>query len=537
MGESSILEKIPQDCLQSIINGFEDEVMIIGPDFCVKQANDAVLRRLGTSAEHIVGQPCFRARFGIEEPCRPPWCECPLNQVLETGQSIRVVHTHRESEAKGDCEKWEEIVVSPIWDSSGRVTEIIELVRDVSESRRLQKEVLRANRELLALNSIAHALGQSLDLKITLQTVAETILDALEAQVSWVHLSDDIIGVPAVRASRGLSLKELDELMQASNMVLDEQTAVSASYSLVPDNGIDECDQLWQFAVTQLKSKGVVLGTVGVASPRRPFDQQRIQLLDAIGNQIATAVEKCKLYKEVQLARDLRGKLLHEIITTQEEERRRIARELHDETGQVLTVLKLCLEKLALAATSSTEEAKFQLNQSLRLCQQGEEAIDRLIFDLRPPLLDDLGLIKAIEFYAKTRLRTVATGVSLKVTGKERKLSGERETALFRVIQEGITNIVKHAHARTAMIHLEFEANQLVACLEDDGCGFKVSKMVNAQNPRHGLGLLGMRERMNLVGGSLSIISKPGIGTCLKAVVPLAEEEVENEKHQGASSR
>ena len=526
--ESGAPAERPAECLQAIIDGFEDEVMIIGPDFRVRQANNAVLRRLGAPAVHIVGQPCFRVSHGAEEPCRSPWCECPLNRVLETGQSIRVVHTHWESHLDKDCERWVEIVVSPLRDSCGCVTEVIELVRDVSESKKLQKEILRVNRELLALNSIVLTLSQSLDLKVTLQTVAETMLDALEAQVSWVKLSDDTSGIPAARAGRGLSAETLDGLVETLyNMVSNGQAATSASYSVVPGDDTGGRDQtLWQFAVTPLRSKGVVLGTAGVATARRPVDQQRIQLLDAIGNQIAVAVERCKLYEEVQLARDLRGELLHKVIAAQEEERKRIARELHDETGQALTALRLCLERLALAPTSSTEETKARLAQPLSLCQQAEEEVDKLIFDLRPALLDDLGLAEAIRFYAKTRLKTAGIGISLRVTGKQRRLSGEREVAIVRVMQEGIANIVKHAHAKRAMIHLQFKTNQLVAQIEDDGCGFEMSQVVSHRDSKRGLGLLGMRERMSLVGGSLSIVSKPGGGTRLEAVVPVAKDGV-----------
>jgi len=526
--ESGIPAEKPLDCLQAIIDGLEDEVMIIGPDFRVRQANNAVLRRLGTSTVHIVGQPCYRVSHGAERSCRPPLCECPLNRVLETGQSVHVFHSNRECQIDEGPERWVEIIASPIWDSCGHITEVIELVRDVSESKRLQKEILKVSYELLALNSIARALSESLDLKLTLRAVADTMVDALEAQVSWVQLSDDTDRILAARASGGLSAKALDELIEAvSSMGSSEQTATWASYSVVPVTSTDGRDRtLWQFAVTPLKSKGVVLGTAGIATSKRPVDQQRIQLLDAIGNQIAVAVERCKLYEEVQLARDLRGQLLHKIITTQEEERRRIARELHDETGQTITALRLCLERLAMAPASSTEESKARLTQSLSLCQQVEEEVDKLIFDLRPTLLDDLGLVEAIDLYAQTRLKTAGIGVSLRVTGKERRLSGERESALFRVMQEGITNIVKHAHCKSVMIHLQFKTNQLVARIEDDGCGFEMSQIVSPQNPRRGLGLLGMRERMSLVGGSLSITSKPGVGTRLKAVVPLAGEGV-----------
>ncbi len=526
--QPSIRTESPVECLQAIIDGFEDEMMIIGPEFRVRQVNNAMMQRLGTPAVNIIGQPCFRVSHGAEEPCRPPWCECPLDRVLETGQSIHVVHTHWEGEVDEGDERWLEIVVSPIWDNQGRVTEVIELVRDVSQSKKLQKEVLRANRELLALNSITHALSQSLDIKAILQAVVETTLDALEAQASWVKLSDDTNRLSAW-ASRRLPTEVLDELIEAaSNLGSGEHTVTSASYFMVPDEGTNRHDQtLWQFAVTPLRSKGVTFGTAGVATVKRPLDQQRIQLLDAIGNQIAVAVERCQLYEELQLARDLRGELLHKVITAQEEERQRIARELHDETGQALTALRLSLERLALAPVPSVEETKARLAQASELCQQAEEEVDKLIFDLRPALLDDLGLVEAIGFYAQMRLETAGIGLNLRVTGRERRLSGEKEAALFRVMQEGITNIVKHAHAKRAMIRLQFKTDQLVAQIKDDGCGFEMSQIGSSRNPKRGLGLLGMRERMNLIGGSLSILSKPEGGTQLKAVVPLDGEGVQ----------
>ena len=522
-GTPGVLAERPLDCLQAIIDGLEDEVMIVGPDFHIRQANNAMLRRLGMPATNIVGQLCFQVSHGADEPCHPPWCECPLSRVLETGQSIHTVHSHWGSKIEQDGERWVEIVVSPIWDNSGRITEVIELIKDISENKKLQMELLKTNRELVALNSIACALSQSLDLKATLHAVAETMLDALEAQVSWVNLLHDTHRIQAVRAGLRLSTKALDELVgMASSIGLNEPVATSASYSVLPSDGTDVRNQtIWQFVVTPLKLNGAILGTTGVATSKRPVDQQRIQLLDAIGNQIAVAVERCKLYEEVQLARDLRGELLGKVITAQEEERRRIARELHDETGQTLTALRLCLDRLALAPASSSEESQTRLAQALDLCRQADEEVDKLISDLRPTLLDDLGLVEAIKVYAETHLKTVDTGVSLRVTGEDRRLSVEKEVALFRVIQEAITNIVKHAHAKSAMIHLQFQTNQLVAQIDDDGCGFEMSEIVTSQNPKRGLGLLGMRERMSLIGGSLSIVSKPEAGTHLKVAVPL----------------
>ncbi|MBI4303049.1 MAG: PAS domain-containing protein, partial [Chloroflexi bacterium] len=210
---------MPAACLQTIIDGFEDDVLVISPDFRIKQVNSAVQRRLATPLSSVVGQPCFQVRHGAEEPCQPPWYECPLQRVLETGQSVRVVHTHQdESLEDGQPERWVEVIASPIWDEKGNITEVIELVRDITENKKLQKDIVRANRELLALNSIAHALSQSLDLKVVLKAVAETMLDALEAQVSWVRLSEEA-GKATARASRGLPAEAADEVIQTvSNM-------------------------------------------------------------------------------------------------------------------------------------------------------------------------------------------------------------------------------------------------------------------------------------------------------------------------------
>lgn len=508
-------------CLQKMIEGFADEVMIIGPDFRVRHANSAVLNRLGRPAAEVVGQPCYQVSCGADEPCHLPWGECPLKRVLETSQSVRVIHSRPEDATGDGNEKWAEIIASPIWDSDGHVVEVIELARDVSESKKLQREILRASRELLALNSISHALSQSLDLRVILQAVTETMLDALEAKVSWVRLSSD--GAPAAQAARGLSAKALVTLTEAiSNLDSYEQTATWASYSVVPDHDTNGHEQpLWQFAVTPLKSKGGCLGVVGVATPRRPFDQQRIQMLDAIGSQIALAVERCRLYEEVQVSRDLRGELLRQVIMAQEEERKRIARELHDETGQTLIALRLNLERLAMLP--DTEEGQAQLAQCLSLCQQADEEVDKLIFDLRPALLDDLGLVEAIRFYAQSRFESAGIGLEVTVTGRETRLSGEREVALFRVVQEAITNIVRHSGARNAAIKLRFETERLVARIEDDGCGFEPGRTMDCHGERRGLGLLGMRERIALVGGALSIVSKPGAGTRLKIAVPLDE--------------
>jgi signal transduction histidine kinase len=399
--------------------------------------------------------------------------------------------------------------------------------RMLRENEELQAEILRRNHDLLALNTITYALSQSLDLEITMHSAAEEMLNAMEVEVSWVHLLDDTVGVPTVHTSKEVPTELVDNLVEyARSLTSTENVEKFTDCFTLPNNDLGNGDKtLWYTAVTLLKSKEVLLGIAGVATTRQPIDDEHIQLLDATGKQITGAIERCKLYAEVQIARDVRGELLRKVITTQEEERKRIARELHDETCQSLTALRLGIEKLVSAQASSVQDIGEQLSHYYGLCRQIEEEVDKIILDLRPTLLDDLGLIEAIRFYTHTHFKTTGILATVRVIGKERRLSSEIEAAIFRVAQECISNIVKHSHAKHATIELQYNTDKLTIRIEDDGCGFEVTELGSPHYPEHGMGLLGMRERINFVGGSLSIVSEPGAGTYIEVVVAVAGEE------------
>ena len=214
-------------------------------------------------------------------------------------------------------------------------------------------------------------------------------------------------------------------------------------------------------------------------------------------------------------------------ITAQEEERRRIARDLHDEAGQILTALRLNLETLAL--TGMQEHSKLALERSLDLCRQAEESVDKVIYDLRPPLLDDFGLVEAIDHNARSRLAPIGIDVSVRVRGEHQRLSPAHEVAAFRVSQESITNIIKHAKARHVSVQLEFEPGEFVVKIDDDGLGLDAIQLASQAKSEHGHGLLGMRERVELVGGTVRIKSRRGTGTRIEALIPYGEDDLPDE--------
>jgi signal transduction histidine kinase len=207
-----------------------------------------------------------------------------------------------------------------------------------------------------------------------------------------------------------------------------------------------------------------------------------------------------------------------QVLTAHEAERKRIARELHDDTAQALTSI---LVRLRLLERSSEDEDVLRNAEELRdLTSSALDSVRRMAMDLRPASLDDLGLVPALEAYADKHSHHWPIRIDLQVKGLRRRLPREVELVLYRVAQEALTNVAKHAAAKTARVHLARRRNEVTLVVEDDGAGFEMDKVRRMQGA--GLGLFGMRERLALVGGDVEVESRVGGGTKVTARVPLA---------------
>lgn len=211
-----------------------------------------------------------------------------------------------------------------------------------------------------------------------------------------------------------------------------------------------------------------------------------------------------------------------QVLTAQEDERKRIARELHDETAQALTTLLIRLKMLE--RIREPEALKEQIGEIRALTVETLEAVRKLAVDLRPSTLDNLGLLAALEGYVEAYQARLPVGVQFESTGfsgDDRRLAAQVELVLYRVVQEALTNVAKHARARKVCVRLERTPVSVRAMVLDDGVGFAPDEAM--RSPERGLGLFGMQERLALVGGRLSIQSWPGGGTRIEADVPLQE--------------
>jgi signal transduction histidine kinase len=240
--------------------------------------------------------------------------------------------------------------------------------------------------------------------------------------------------------------------------------------------------------------------------------------------QIAT-LQEARL-KEAKQRETMRGELYKRVVSAQESERQRIARELHDETGQALTAIGLGLRGLTGSLrTPNLERTKQNLHQLELLTTHSLDELQRLIADLRPSHLDDLGLSSALRWYASTLQERVNLKVHVEIMGEERMIPSPVKIALFRIVQEALTNVVKHAQARTAHVALTYADESVDARITDDGRGFDMDATGSAK--RVSWGLKGMEERTSLLGGKFKVLSRIRAGTTVEVSIPYLQEETD----------
>jgi signal transduction histidine kinase len=224
-----------------------------------------------------------------------------------------------------------------------------------------------------------------------------------------------------------------------------------------------------------------------------------------------------------QHAEAARQQFLRQLVTAQEEERRRLARELHDQLGQQLTALKLGLQLLQDASHGRSSGLARQLQD---IVDGLGRAVQHLAWELRPSALDDLGLHTALLHYVERWSAHANIEVDFQSIGLEsHRLPSHIETTMYRIVQEALTNVLKHAKGERVSLILECSNSRVLAVVEDDGCGFDIEAVLTSAHTERSLGLLGMQERAALVGGTLHLESAPGRGTTVCVRIPLAPNE------------
>jgi signal transduction histidine kinase len=384
------------------------------------------------------------------------------------------------------------------------------------ENARLYEAATRWSRQLQSLNAIGNALATETDLPRLLDLVVQHLRELLDARLVALALpsGDDELRFAAAagEGAEGLVGRAISRSGSKSGQVLERRRSERVD-SVLDDPEVDQevarrlraRTGLW----VPLLAHGRVIGVIEIHDKLTPdgrFSDDDLRLAETFASRAAVAVD---------LSQKVAGDALRRVVAAQELERRRLARELHDETGQALTSILLGLKPLEEALEDHPAGAAAA--ELRELVVTALQDVRRLAVELRPKVLDDFGLVPALERLAESF--GDQTGLRIEFHSRLReqeRLPSDVETALYRVVQESLTNILKHAQARSVSILLTRKAGTIAAVVEDDGLGFDPTRTRDG-----GVGLLGMRERLALLNGTIAIESGAGAGTTLVAEVPV----------------
>jgi two-component system, NarL family, sensor histidine kinase DevS len=396
--------------------------------------------------------------------------------------------------------------------------ELVELLASQAavaiENARLYEAATGWSRQLESLNEVGNALATETDLDRLLDLVTRRLRELLEARLVTVLLpsGDDELRLAAVAGDRAeLAGSTITRSTSKSGRVLERRRS-ERSDSVFEDPDVDQepirllgaRTGLWVPLLVRGRAIGVLAAHDKLGTEGR-FTDTDLRLTETFAARAALAVD---------LSERIASDSLRRVVEAQELERRRLARELHDETGQALTSILLGLK--ALEERTDDPDSRAATGELRELVVSTLQDVRRLAVELRPSALDDFGLVAALERLAASFAEQTGIAVDFQTALADERLPEEVETALYRIVQESLTNVVKHARARRVSILLARQNGAVKAVVEDDGRGFDP-----AGESDDGFGLVGMRERLALLGGRLEVESGRDGGTTIAAEVPV----------------
>ena len=381
------------------------------------------------------------------------------------------------------------------------------------ENARLYESATHWSRQLESLNEVASALVSETSLIPLLRLIATRLRELIDARLVTIALpaaDGSMVAAAAVGDNAEEALRSPEISQRSKTRAVFERRRSERAESVFDDPEIDQevarrwgySTGLWVPLVVRDRAVGVV-ACHDKLGPDPRFTEEDLRLAEGFAVRASAAVE---LSERVQ--RDA----LRRVVEAQELERRRLARELHDETGQALTSILLGLRSVEDAKDAAQRDAAAA--ELRELVVSTLQDVRRLAVELRPKALDDFGLLAAVERLAQTFTEQIGIATDVEASLGDSRLPAEVETALYRLVQEALTNVVKHSRAARVSISLVRKVNSVSAVIEDDGVGF-------SEPSGEGLGLVGMRERVGLIDGRLEIETQPGHGTTIVAEVPL----------------
>ncbi len=402
------------------------------------------------------------------------------------------------------------------------LTAIATQIGVAAENARLHQDVARQLEREKRLGEVAKEISSELELDKVLSKVVQIAEELAGADAGVIGLLDegkDVITYPHLH---NLPMELIQVTVSkddglAGQVIATGAPAVIEDYPRYPakvrafvEGGVKSV------LAVPIVSGGKVFGALGVVTlgEKRTFSDRDVAVVSGVARQAAIAIENARLYESMR-------SYARQILTAQEEERKRMARELHDDTAQALVALSRQFDTVLAADDQAPEGIKKRLEELRWIAAEILRDVRRFSQDLRPSTLDDLGLLPTLEGLMTKLSQEDNIEVQVKVVGDRRRLSPEMELVLFRIAQEALNNVRKHSQATEVVSTVEFGDGVVKLTISDNGRGFKVPDRPGDLVEMGKLGLAGMFERAQLAGGTLTVQSKPGQGTTVLAEIPV----------------
>jgi PAS domain S-box-containing protein len=400
------------------------------------------------------------------------------------------------------------------------------VAHEVTQRKRAEEALRRSLDALLALYETGQVLSSSLEREEIGSRLLEIVGRISGTSAGVINLRDDRGGLYAWRTfGPDELLRQFYEAPEAGSV---RRTAFESGEEGSFELPGRETDRLVGLSMP-MRVRDQVIGVLEVYGPERLAKSETADTFTSLANQAASALENARLYEEIiERERQLHD-LVVQLLAAQEEERRHIAYDIHDGLAQTAAAAHQHLQAFARHHPPGSIQARENLDESLKLVRQTVGEARQVIHDLRPTVLDDFGLAAAVRQQIET-LRSEGWEVGLEEALGEERLPPEIETTLFRVAQEALTNVRKHARASQVRVALDRSGRAVRLLVRDEGRGFQPGETTKSNGPGERIGLSGMRERVSLIGGRFELHSEPGSGTTVKAEVelPATREEADH---------
>ncbi|MCP4349007.1 MAG: PAS domain S-box protein [Desulfobacterales bacterium] len=399
-------------------------------------------------------------------------------------------------------------------------------IKDITHRKYTEEILKQRNWELSVLNRIAVALNLTTDLNHILKVTLDNVLKVLKLENGAIFLIDREKKKAGIQVKHGLPPEDPDDdeiifkdIMLKKNIIEEDITLMPRAtfpgfMVTYPGKAVP---WLLCFLIT---FKGNVTGFIGLDMPdSRELNNHELHLLGSLGNFLGGTIENARLIKTIAIHRRELRKLTGKLFQSQEEERRRIARELHDEAGQALTAIKLGLDRME-EKLDNKDRLKQEISEVRKMISRTSSEIRQISYHLHPTLLNDLGLEPALNLYFKEMEKRSNLDIDFRMVGFNHRLEPDMETVFYRFSQEALTNTLNHSGAENFRVSVIKSYPRIIFIAEDDGVGFDGQ----VGGDKRSLGLIGMRERASLLGGTFQLRSKLGQGTRIRIEIPFIEE-------------